>query len=78
MTITIETKKRSFINALVAICKTAGILTYKVEETPIKYNAEILAAVERHKSGDRTGYIAFSDMDEMFRHFGVEPESDNK
>ena len=73
MTLTIETNKRSFINALVAICKTAGVLTYKVEEKP-KYNAEILAAVERHKSGDRTGYVSFSDMDEMYRHFGTEPE----
>jgi hypothetical protein len=72
MTLTIETNKRSFINALIAICKTAGV-TYKVEDTP-KYNAKILAAVERHKSGNTEGSILFTDMDEMYRHFGMEPE----
>jgi hypothetical protein len=71
MTITIETNKRSFINALVGLCKAMGISSYKVETTP-KYNPEIVAAVERDRKGNYENYLTFNNVDEMFEHFGVE------
>ena len=73
MTFTIETNQRSLINALVAICKAANVLNYKVDTTP-KYNPKILAAAERYRAGDTEGSILFKDTDEMYRHFGMEPE----
>jgi hypothetical protein len=42
MTLTIETNKRSFINAIVTLCKSAGIVSYKVEDT--KQNTQAAAA----------------------------------
>jgi hypothetical protein len=35
MILTIETNKRNFIKAIVELCKTSGILSYKVEEKPV-------------------------------------------
>jgi hypothetical protein len=43
MILTIETNKRSFINAIVALCKTSGILSYKLEDKPLK--KPILSAI---------------------------------
>jgi hypothetical protein len=43
MTLTIETNKRSFINAIVALCKSAGIVSYKVENT--KPNTQVAVPV---------------------------------
>jgi hypothetical protein len=36
---------------------------------------DVLAAIERNKAGNHEGSIEFTDMDEMFRHFGVEPDA---
>lgn len=74
MTITIETNKRSFINALVTLCKTAGILTYKVEDTKPKAAApvaEILAARAQYDNGDHTGISTFENAAEMRKSYGL-------
>jgi hypothetical protein len=72
MILTIETNKRSFIKAIVALCKTSGILSYKLEDKPPVYNPEIVAAVERDRSGNREGYLTFKTPEEMYQHFGTE------
>jgi hypothetical protein len=41
MILTIETNKRSFIKAIVALCKTSGILSYKLEDKPILQSTAI-------------------------------------
>ena len=33
----------------------------------------VLEAIERNRAGNHEGSVSFTDMDEMFRHFGVEP-----
>ena len=72
MILTIETNKRNFIRAIVELCKTSGILSYKIEEKKPVYNPEIVAAVERDRSGNREGYITFKTPEEMYQHFGVQ------
>jgi hypothetical protein len=74
MTLTIETNKRSFINAIVALCKSVGISSYKVEntaQTPKAAVAEILAARAQYDSGDSTDITVFETASEMRQSYGL-------
>ena len=73
-TITITTDKRTFINALVALCKSAGILTFKVENAKtvtVAPVAEILAARAKYDSGDVTDTTTFENATEMRKSYGL-------
>ncbi len=51
MILTIETNKRSFINAIITLCKSAGILSYKLENTA--KNTQTPASIASHQDTDK-------------------------
>ncbi len=51
MILTIETNKRSFINAIIALCKSAGIVSYKLENTA--KNTQQPASIASHQDTDK-------------------------
>ena len=79
MILTIETNKRSFINALITLCKAAGVSFYFPEE---KTNTneqkmaqrspeEIKNALQRYKNGETEGVLTFASAEEAKAHFGL-------
>ena len=79
MTLTIETNKRSFINAMITLCKAAGVSFYfledktntKTQEKMQRTPEELKNALQRYKDGETEGVLTFDSAAEAKTHFGL-------
>ena len=75
MTILVETNQPSLVKMVLAFCQALGVLSFKAADDTAKYNARIVADAALAQKGDHTNALVFDDVDAMYQHFNVQPDT---
>ena len=74
--ITLKNENSFSARLIIAFARLFGSETAAIDTDAVRYTPEILAAVARERSGNREGDITFKTPEEMYKHFGYNPEAD--